>query len=303
MANRTGRRITRRRFLTHVAAMGTGLAAARRPLAAAPQRGRVRVIDVHQHVRLMPGSLGETLATPEVELKMRLAAMESIGIDQTIIIPGHDYLRPNGVADTRAVNNAVAAYRNAHPKLFPAAIGIVEPLYGQASLGELDRIKNELGLAGVSFDTRYHGVNIDSVLVRRLIERMGTLGLVPFLHAVPDVSAQALWRVSALAREFPGMPMIALDPFSSYEQVQQLYFLAELAPNLLFDTGQTQSFDRMRAFIRRFGAGRVVFGSDLYSHPVGVQPHVLPDILKADLSDAERAQILSGNIMKLLKIS
>lgn len=303
MANQTARWISRRRFVTQVVATGTGLAAAGRLAAAAPQRGRVRVIDVHQHVRVMPGSLGETLANPEIELKMRLTSMESIGIDQAIIIPGHDYLRPNGLADTRAVNNAIAAYRSAQPRLFPAALGIVEPLYGEASLGELDRIKNELGLAGVSFDTRYHGVTTDSALMHRLIARMGKLGLMPFVHAVPEVSSESLWRVSALARDFPGMPMLALDPFSSYEQVQQLYFLAELAPNLLFDTGQTQSFDRMRGFIRRFGAGRVVFGSDLYSHPVGVQPHVLPDILKADLSDAERSQILSGNIMRLLKIS
>ena len=139
--------------------------------------------------------------------------------------------------------------------------------------------------------------------MRRLVARMGKLGLMPFVHAVPEVSSESLWRVSALARDFPGMPMLALDPFSSYEQVQQLYFLAELAPNLLFDTGQTESFDRKRAFIRRFGAERVVFRSDFYSPPGRVQPHVLPDILKADLSDAERSQILSGNIMKLLKIS
>jgi predicted TIM-barrel fold metal-dependent hydrolase len=126
---------------------------------------------------------------------------------------------------------------------------------------------------------------------------------VPYVHAVAEISAEALWRVTALARDFPGMPILALDPFSSYEQHDQLYFLADLAPNLLFDTGQTLSFDRIRSFVRRFGADRVVFGSDLYSHPIGVQPHVLPGILEADLGDAERSQILSGNIMKLLRIS
>jgi predicted TIM-barrel fold metal-dependent hydrolase len=267
------------------------------------QRGRPRIVDVHQHVRLMPGSLGTTLASPEIELKTRLATMDGLDIDQAVIIPGHDYFRPNGLADTRGINNAIAAYRDANRARFPAAMGIVEPLHGDASLGELDRITSELRLAGVSFDARYHGVKIDSPLMRRLIGRMEKLGLVPFLHAVAEISAEALWRVTALARDFPGTPMVVLDPFSSYEQLEQLSFLADLAPNLLFDTGQALNFDRIRSFIRRFGAERVVFGSDLYSVPIGIQPHLLHAIREADLGDAERSQVLSGNIMKLLRIS
>jgi len=294
---------SRRRFLAQVAGTAMSLAAGGRLVEAASQRARLRVIDVHQHVRLMPGSLGESLASPEIELRTRLATMDGIGIDQAIIIPGHDYFRPTGLADTRALNNAIAAYRDAHRMRFPAAMGIIEPLYGDASLGELDRIKSELGLAGVSFDARYHGVKTDSPLMRRLIARMGKLGLVPYLHAVAEISAEALWRVTALARDFPGTPMLVLDPFSSYEQLEQLSFLADVAPNLLFDTGQALNFDRIRSFIRRFGAERVVFGSDLYSVPIGIQPHLLHAIREADLGDVERAQILSGNIMKLLRIS
>lgn len=303
MVGHAAGRVNRRGFLTHVVGTATALAAGGRFVKASPQRARPHVIDVHQHVRLMPGSQGETLADPELELRTRLATMDRIGIDQAIIIPGHDYLRPNGAADMRALNNAIAAYRGAHPTRFPAAIGIVEPLFGDAGLSELDRIKSELKLAGASFDARHQGVSTDSALMRRFIARMGKLGLVPYLHAVAEVSAEALWRAAALARDFPGTPMLLLDPFSSYEQSQQLFFLADLAPNLLFDTGQTLSFARIQSFVRRFGADRVVFGSDLYSHPIGVQPHVLQEIQAADLGDAERSQILSGNVKKLLRLS
>jgi len=303
MASHIARRSGRRRFLAQVAGTAVTLAGGSRLTKAVAQRGRLRVVDVHQHVRLKPGSLGETLADPELELKTRLATMDSNGIDQAVIIPGHDYLRPAGLSDTRALNNAIAAYRRAHPTRFPAAIGIVEPLYGDAGLGELDRIKGELNLAGVSFDSRYQGVTTDSTLVRRLIERMGKLGLVPYLHTVPEISSEAPWRMAALARDFKGMPMLLLDALSSLEQLQQVYFLADLAPNLVFDTGQVLIFDRIRPFIRRFGAERVVFGSDLYSHPIGTQPNVLQGIREGDLGDAERSQILSGNIMKLLQIS
>jgi hypothetical protein len=127
--------------------------------------------------------------------------------------------------------------------------------------------------------------------------------MVPYLHSVPEISAEALWRAAALARDFPGMRMVVLDVFNSLEQTQQLNLMADVAPNLVFDTGQALRFDRIRAFVRRFGADRVVFGSDLYSHPIGDQPHVLREIQQSDLSDAERTQILSGNIMKLLRMS
>jgi predicted TIM-barrel fold metal-dependent hydrolase len=303
MASHTAPRTSRRRFLAQVAGTATALTAAGRLAGAAAQRPRLRVVDVHQHVRLTRGSLGEGAVSPELELKTRLATMDSDGIDQAVVIPGHDYLRPNGLADTRAINDAIAAYRRATPTRFPAAIGIVEPLYGEPGLSELDRIKSELGLAGVSFDTRYQGVNSDSALMHRLIERMGKLGLVPYLHTVPEITSQAPWRMAALARDFAGLPMLLLDAFSWHEQLQQVSFLADLAPNLLFDTGQLLAFDRIAPFIRRFGAARVVFGSDLYSHPIGRQPHVLQGIRDANLSEAEREQILSGNIVKLLRIS
>ena len=89
MLSRAEGRVGRRRFLTGVAAAAAALAPGDRMARAAPQRGRLRVIDVHQHVRLMRGSLGETLASPETELNMRLESMERDGIDQAIIIPGH----------------------------------------------------------------------------------------------------------------------------------------------------------------------------------------------------------------------
>lgn len=265
-----------------------------------------RVIDCHHHVGSVHGALGLGGADSAAarDLDVRLATMERNGVDQAILIPGHAYLRPNGLADTRAANDAIARYRDARPDRFPAAIGIVEPLYGEAGLGELDRIHSELGLAGVSFHTRFQGVSTDSPLTRRIIARMGELGLVPFLHALAEISDEAPWRIAAIARDFPDLPMLVLDAFSSMEQCQQLLLLGEVAPNLLFDTSLVYTFDLVMPFVRKFGAGRVVYGSDLYSHPLGYhRTHVLQQIHEADLTDAERAAILSGNITRLLNLN
>ena len=181
-----------------------------------------RVLDVHHHVGDAIAALGRSGSPPvsggESELDIRLATMDRNGVDAAIVIPGHSYLRPNGLADTRLVNDGIAAYRDAHPDRFPAALGIVEPLYGRAGDAELWRIKDELGFVGVSIHTRFQGVATDSPHVLAQIALMGELGLVPFVHSVSEASEEALWRVVNVAKAFPDLPMIVLDAFSSHEQ-------------------------------------------------------------------------------------
>jgi predicted TIM-barrel fold metal-dependent hydrolase len=44
----------------------------------------------------------------------------------------------------------------------------------------------------------------------------------------------------------------------------------------------------------------VVFGTDLYSHPVGKRiSHLLPQILDSELSDEHKRLVLAGNARKL----
>lgn len=70
--------------------------------------------------------------------------MDGAGVDQAIVIPGHGYLRPRGIPDTEmAENDLIARYRDRLPSRF-AAVGIVEPAYGDASLAELDRCSTSL---------------------------------------------------------------------------------------------------------------------------------------------------------------
>ena len=270
-------------------------------------RQAIRAIDAHHHVGSVHGGLGlgsgEGPGSAALELETRLATMDRHGVDQAIVIAGHGYLRPEGLADTRRINDQIAAYRDANPRRFPAAVGIVEPLYGDVGFPELDRIQQELGLVGVSFHTRFQGVMNDSPLVRKLVGRMAELGLVPFIHALADAGNEALWRTAAVARDFPDVPMLVLDGFSSFEQSQEMMLTAEIAPNLIFDTALCYTVDFVTPFVRRHGAHRVVYGSDLYSRPLGYRhTHLIDQLRDSDLSDPDLEAILSGNIMKLLRL-
>jgi predicted TIM-barrel fold metal-dependent hydrolase len=284
---------------------------------AAPRRRRVianvgfDVFDVHHHVGRAFDALGGELDDAagdvseigRVELSERLRIMDEGGVRQALVIPGHGYLRPNGLADTRRVNDEIAAYRDATPDRFPVACGIVEPRDGPHALDEIERVGSELGLVAISFHTRFQGVSMDSQWILRYLERMGEVGLVPIIHAMDDTPEESLWKLASIAQSFPDLTILALDPFSSYEATRQCFFVADVAPNIVFDTSLSYSFDFIEEFATRFGSERVVFGTDLYSWPVGRRvSHLLPQIVECGLSRDVKAAILGGNARRLFSV-
>ena len=265
------------------------------------------VFDCHHHVGEASGFMGELAggapAAEDAELEARLAIMDRGGVRQAAVIPGHGYERPNGVADTRRANDRIAAYRARRPDRFPVAVGIVEPLHGDYSLAEIERCARELALVGLSFHARFQGVSMDDVRIHRYVERMGELGLVPVLHALTESVDESLWKIAELAGAFPGLEMLVLDAFSAFDGTKECSAVAVRCPNLLFDTSLSYNFDFIEAFARRFGARRVVFGTDLYSPPLGRRTsHLLPQILESDLSDADKALILGANARRLFRV-
>jgi predicted TIM-barrel fold metal-dependent hydrolase len=230
--------------------------------------------------------------------------MDAGGVRQAAVIPGHGYRRTNGLADTRSINDRIAAYRDSAPDRFPVAIGIVEPLYAEDGYAELERCANELGLRGISFHARFQGVSMDNPWVRNYVGRMVELGMVPILHALTEAADEALWKTALVARSFPDAQMLVLDAFSSFEGTKEASQVAEACPNLQWDTSLSYNADFIEAFIRRFGADRVLFGTDLYSAPVGRRiSHILGQLTETDLSDEDKAKVFGGNARRLFKVN
>jgi predicted TIM-barrel fold metal-dependent hydrolase len=234
------------------------------------------------------------------ERAARVRIMDAGGVRQAAVIPGHAYPRTNGLPDTRALNDRIAAYRDAQPDRFPVAIGIVEPVFEEACFPELDRCARDLGLVGISFHTRFQGVSMDSPWVARYVERVAELGMVPVLHAMTESSDEALWKTAEIARALPDVAMLVLDAFSSFEGTREAFAIAERCPNLCWDTSLSYNFDFLEAFANQFGAAKVVFGTDLYSPPLGRRiSHLIPQILESSLSDPDKALVLGGNARRL----
>ena len=273
------------------------------------------VIDMHHHFETS-SAISDTLgfapragAAPggdnvDLELRTRLAILDSEHVRGAVIIAGHTYLRPRGLLDTMEVNNAVAAYRNGTPERFLAAVGVVEPLYGPAAYGEVRRCRDELGMCGISFHNGYQGVPIDSPQMRPLIQKIGEAGLTPFIHAIGS-PLETIWQVDSLAKHFPDLPMVVLDTFYDHNAVRALAEIAERRPNLTFDLALLVGFECLGLpVVRAVGAHRFVYGTDQYSWPLMTKTYgsLLPSILDCDLSDAEKTAIFSGNIKRILHI-
>jgi predicted TIM-barrel fold metal-dependent hydrolase len=145
---------------------------------------------------------------------------------------------------------------------------------------------------------------MDSQWILKYLERMGEHGVLPIIHAMDDTPEEALWKLASVARKVPDITILALDAFGGFEATRQNFFVAEIAPNVVFDTSLSYNFDYIEDFANQFGADRVVFGTDLYSHPVGRRiTHLLPQIIASDLSDADKTAVLGGNARRLLRVS
>ena len=222
---------------------------------------------------------------------------------QAVVIPGHGYPRPERHRrHARASTTASRRTATREPIVSRSPSAFAEPLYERRSLPELDRCKNELGIAGISFHTRFQGASMDSPWILRYVERMGELGMVPVLHAMTESPDEALWKAAEIARAFPDMRCSCSTRSRRSRARKERSDIAELCPNLLFDTSLSYNFDFIEVFAKRFGADRVVFGTDLYSPPLGRRiSHLVPQILESSLR-TDKVKIFGGNARALFAL-
>jgi predicted TIM-barrel fold metal-dependent hydrolase len=265
------------------------------------------VIDVNHHVNDVNHHLNTDVydyvasayteeSNASMELNTRIAVMNAKHVQGAVVIAGSGYVRPRGLADTVTVNDAIAAYRDREPGRFVAAVGHVDPLYGPAGVGEVERCHKELGLAGISFQGM-------SFMMRPLIEKAGKLGLVPFVHiGTPN---ETIWQVDSLAKDFPDLEMVVLYVFNSISQIGSLAEIAGRRPNLYFDLSGSMSFESLGLpHLRAIGADRFLYGTYTHSWPLHTKPfgELLPDIVDSNLSHSDKAAILGGNVKRILNL-
>jgi predicted TIM-barrel fold metal-dependent hydrolase len=274
----------------------------------------IDVFDAHQHhghldvVRAGPGEgldvdgadAGAHAAWLDVERAARLAQMDRLGIGRALLMPANSYLCAEGVADTRRVNDGIRAYLDAAPDRFPAGLGVAEPLHGRAALDEIRRCHDELGLAGIQYHSRFQQVATDSPFIHRHLELLGELGMLAYVHSHADSALEAPHLVGALATAFPDLPIVVLDACSGYRHSLECLELAERHPNLRFEISLAFNLAPVAQLVERFGAERVLYGTDIYSHPNTFETAHTPVAVLDRLGPEAAAKVLGGNLEALL---
>ena len=272
----------------------------------------LKIFDLHEHVGAIAvleeggGSEAKGLDDEAViadDCARRIVALDAHGFSAAAVMPSLQYLRPNGIADTRAVNETIAAYRSREPRRFPVAFGTVEPLHGVGlSVAEIDRIAVELELDGVVWHHRFQGAFLNDARMGPFLEATVRNGLPALVHLFADSAMESAGQLESIAAQNPEATIIALDPFSGHNQAEEIMRVADHCPNVLFDTAVCFPLMRLiERFVARFGSERLLFGTDLYLDPPAYHtPHVLNEVLGApDLSGDDKHNILWGNAARL----
>ena len=265
----------------------------------------MEVFDIHHHLgSLTGGSLQEGDGWEERDYTNRVKVMDANNVSMAAILAATGYIQADGIKDTMRCNDVVADYRKRDPKRFPAACGIVEPLHGGRSIGELERIKHELKLEGVVWHSRFQGVAVDHQLMRPLLKKVGELKLVPLIHTNAESNLEAVWRLERLALEFPELTFVSLDALTTNTNSQLALDIAKRTANILFDTAHVRGPAYVRQFVEAVGSHRLLFGSLFYSHPASYEHCATIDEIKAaKISDTDKANILALNAKRLFGVA
>lgn len=265
-----------------------------------------RIFDAHSHVnetlfrRTLPGGGYEV----EDDIAYRRRIMGRARVRACVLMANHIYERPNGIADTRQMNDFVAWYRNTHPDIFPVAIGGVEPKYGAAvGVAEIHRMANELKLDGVVWHHHFHGTEMDEPRMFAFVEALGEHGLPALLHFNGDSRHELPAGLEPLAARYPEVSFVALSAMNQGNFLYEMRHIAERCPNVLFDTSFVRPIGRViESFAAAFGAERLLYGSDLVPYESAIYriPPAVVDIVESDrLTSEQKQQILWGTAERL----
>lgn len=269
----------------------------------------------------------------------RKADMEAAGVDRHIIsftAPGTLIETPQrSVELSRKVNDVYARIQQEHAEHFVAlaTLPLNDP---EASVAELERSIGELGLKGITLYSNVNGVALSDQRFWPLYEKADEMKVVIFIHPTYPVGVEAMTEymlmplvgfladttLAAASLVFSGV----VERFPNIKWV--LGHLGGAVPYLAerFDRGY-EAFEQCRANISRppseylkehfyydtvnfdvkalqfaidfAGAGHVLAGSD-YPHQIGSMQKMRISIDQLDISDKDRAAILSENAARLL---
>lgn len=212
-----------------------------------------------------------------------------------LLTPPAYYSLTNGIADNRAINDALVA---AAAKIGSRAFGVAEPKYGDVAALEIERLAS-LGAAGVVWSPRAQGLFGNDSGLAELIRHADRLGLVSMIHSAPYAINEGLWRLWNLAGRCDGASLVILGAFESWEGIQQVRDSKGGPSGVFYDlSAMSEGYD-LDHLVASMGAERLLFGTgggDGFAATMGV-------IARSTIGEQDRDAILRGNAARLFRLA
>ena len=134
----------------------------------------------------------DVIPTPKLRFtpEERIQDMDDQGVDVHVVSMatawfGHHLNSEEGLKQAREVNDEIASMAKQHPTRY-AGLATLPTQDVQASIGELDRAVNQLGLKGAELDTVVNGHSWDEPQYMPLFKAAEEMGAILFFHPHPQ---------------------------------------------------------------------------------------------------------------------
>ncbi len=257
----------------------------------------------------------------------------------TLTVPGTYEFGGESLKWARWINDYFAKLNEKYPENYACFMTLPLNDVG-ASLDEIERAHNDLGLRGVGLFTNVNGRYIDEADFHPIFERAAKHNLPIFVHPGPPIVSEylgknrmpiPLWGYTyettifftrlvwnGVLDKFPDLKFIAthLGGFIPYQFERIDYAFRGYGREYGYKLNNPPSYYFKRLYydavnfhkpavmeaIMTFGADRILLGTD-YAHRVGDPKRAVPNIKELPIADDDKEKIIAGNARKLLRMS
>jgi predicted TIM-barrel fold metal-dependent hydrolase len=221
-----------------------------------------------------------------------IAEMDRHGIARAVLSPAGEF----AAYATSEGNAFVASMVRSAPQRF-IGFATVNPWARQSGIESLRRAHGESGVAGLVLHPILQGFEANDPLVFPLVEAALELDLVIYVTGGAPYLAMP-YKIADLAGRYPEGRFVM--GHAGWDFHFDVPYCLEVCPNLWAETSKN-GLANLEALARRFGAGRLLFGSD---YPFSSYEGEIEKIkLLPGLDEVGRDAIFSHNARRLLRVS
>ena len=181
----------------------------------------------------------------------------------------------------------IAGHENLSPNV------VLSPHLGTSELPppeELHAWLKQHGVKSARLYPRSGAYQLDRFYAGALLELLNALRL-PLLMDWGEIDPVSFPQVCA---DFPDIPFVLLG--AGFLRSRLMYPLLEKRPNVFFEVSRFADYGILEEIVRKFGAGRLLFGSGMPSLNPGA---AITWVCLAEIAEKEKLQILGGNWREL----